>query len=164
MGARRRTGCQSGGSGAAAQTLGRSDRSSLTAAYSRPPGRPEVRAGGQLTTKTSKRHQRELSAPATHFPKLANGGAKMLGVMASMAVPGMENACTACLSGAGSAPPVPDRYQFGRSSQWSGICARNLNKRNLTSSIRPRTTALLPAASPRSMCRACPRNNDQPEK
>ncbi|HBS0127088.1 TPA: P-type conjugative transfer protein TrbL [Klebsiella pneumoniae] len=37
----------------------------------------------------------------------ANGGAKMLGVMASMAVPGMENAHGLSL-GAGSAPPVPD--------------------------------------------------------
>ncbi|MDF1653194.1 P-type conjugative transfer protein TrbL, partial [Pseudomonas aeruginosa] len=37
----------------------------------------------------------------------ANGGAKMLGVMASMAVPGMENAHALSL-GAGSPPPVPD--------------------------------------------------------
>ncbi|WP_218652013.1 P-type conjugative transfer protein TrbL [Limnobaculum xujianqingii] len=37
----------------------------------------------------------------------ANGGAKMLGVMASMAVPGMENAHVLSL-GAGSPPPVPD--------------------------------------------------------
>ncbi|MFV6636706.1 P-type conjugative transfer protein TrbL [Klebsiella pneumoniae] len=37
----------------------------------------------------------------------ANGGAKMLGVMASMAVPGMENAHSLSL-GAGSPPPVPD--------------------------------------------------------
>ncbi|WP_200536194.1 P-type conjugative transfer protein TrbL [Klebsiella pneumoniae] len=36
----------------------------------------------------------------------ANGGAKMLGVMASMAVPGMENAHSLSL-GAGSPPPVP---------------------------------------------------------
>ncbi|AZE80423.1 P-type conjugative transfer protein TrbL [Pseudomonas synxantha] len=36
-----------------------------------------------------------------------NGGAKMLGVMASMAVPGMENAHALSL-GAGSPPPVPD--------------------------------------------------------
>ncbi|WP_049264087.1 P-type conjugative transfer protein TrbL [Pseudomonas aeruginosa] len=37
----------------------------------------------------------------------ANGGAKMLGVMASMAVPGMENAHSLSL-GAGSPPPVSD--------------------------------------------------------
>lgn len=37
----------------------------------------------------------------------ADGGAKMLGVMASMAVPGMENAHALSL-GAGSPPPVPD--------------------------------------------------------
>lgn len=37
----------------------------------------------------------------------ANGGAKMLGVMASMAVPGMENAHTLS-PGAGSPAPVPD--------------------------------------------------------
>lgn len=36
----------------------------------------------------------------------ANGGAKMLGVMASMAVPGMENTHSLSL-GAGSPPPVP---------------------------------------------------------
>lgn len=36
-----------------------------------------------------------------------SGGAKMLGVMASMAVPGMENAHSLFL-GAGSPPPVPD--------------------------------------------------------
>ncbi|MBY8970330.1 P-type conjugative transfer protein TrbL [Pseudomonas sp. P867] len=37
----------------------------------------------------------------------AGGGTKMLGVMASMAVPGMENAHALSL-GAGSLPPVPD--------------------------------------------------------
>ncbi len=41
------------------------------------------------------------------FSQAAEGGAKMLGVMASMAVPGMENAHALSL-GAGSPPPVPD--------------------------------------------------------
>lgn len=46
-------------------------------------------------------------SPGNALSQAANGGAKMLGVMASMAVPGMENAHSLSL-GAGSPPPVPD--------------------------------------------------------
>lgn len=51
--------------------------------------------------------KRGVVSSGNALSQAANGGAKMLGVMASMAVPGMENAHGLSL-GAGSAPPVPD--------------------------------------------------------
>ncbi|HDY4894508.1 TPA: P-type conjugative transfer protein TrbL [Yersinia enterocolitica] len=49
----------------------------------------------------------EVVSSGNALSQAANGGAKMLGVMASMAVPGMENAHSLSL-GAGSPSPVPE--------------------------------------------------------
>ncbi|WP_338724221.1 P-type conjugative transfer protein TrbL [Pseudomonas tolaasii] len=73
----------------------------------------------------------------------ANGGAKMLGVMASMAVPGMENAHSLSL-GAGSPPAIPD----GVSSIVPADGAETIAEAAQTESnvIRPASDASLPAS------------------
>lgn len=73
----------------------------------------------------------------------ANGGAKMLGVMASMAVPGMENAHSLSL-GAGSPPAIPD----GASSIVPANGAETIAEAAHTESnvIRPASDASPPAS------------------
>ncbi|WP_074206684.1 P-type conjugative transfer protein TrbL [Pseudomonas aeruginosa] len=92
----------------------------------------------------------------------ANGGAKMLGVMASMAVPGMENAHGLSL-GAGSAPPVPD----GTSSAAPANGAESAAEPRQAESnvIRPASdNSSTPGRLASLNVPGMPSNNDQPEK
>ena len=92
----------------------------------------------------------------------ANGGAKMLGVMASMAVPGMENA-HALSPGAGSPAPVPDDIN----STTPAIGAESATEPAQAESnvIRPASdTSSTPGRLASLTVPGVTSNNDQPEK
>ncbi len=92
----------------------------------------------------------------------ANGGAKILGVMASMAVPGMENAHSLSL-GAGSPPPVPDDTSTtvptngAESAAEAAQAESNVIRPASDTGSTPGRLASLDVAGMTS-------NNDQPEK
>ncbi|HAM4888898.1 P-type conjugative transfer protein TrbL [Escherichia coli] len=92
----------------------------------------------------------------------ANGGAKMLGVMASMAVPGMENAHALSL-GAGSPPPVPDDTSSAAPAKGAESAAEPTQaKANV---IRPVSdTSSTPSRLASLKVPGTASNNDQPEK
>ncbi|HHO8368308.1 TPA: P-type conjugative transfer protein TrbL [Klebsiella pneumoniae] len=88
----------------------------------------------------------------------ANGGAKMLGVMASMAVPGMENAHSLSL-GAGTPPPVPGDANSTAPANGAETVVEESNviRPALDTSSTPGRLASLDVQGTAS-------NNDQPEK
>ncbi|HAX4346201.1 TPA: P-type conjugative transfer protein TrbL [Escherichia coli] len=88
----------------------------------------------------------------------ANGGAKMLGVMASMAVPGMENAHSLSL-GAGSPPPVPGDANSTAPANGAETVVEESNV------IRPASdTSSTPGRLASLDVQGTASNNDQPEK
>lgn len=92
----------------------------------------------------------------------ANGGAKMLGVMASMAVPGMENAHGLSL-GAGSAPPVPDDTSSAAPANGAESAAEP--RQAESNVIRPASdNSSTPGRLASLNVPGMPSNNDQPEK
>ncbi|HHU4148773.1 TPA: P-type conjugative transfer protein TrbL [Pseudomonas aeruginosa] len=92
----------------------------------------------------------------------ANGGAKMLGVMASMAVPGMENAHALSL-GAGSPPPVPDDTSSAAPANGAESAAEPTQAE--ANVIRPASdTSSTPSRLASLKVPGTASNNDQPEK
>lgn len=92
----------------------------------------------------------------------ANGGAKMLGVMASMAVPGMENAHGLSL-GAGSAPPVPDDTSSAAPANGAESAAEP--RQAESNVIHPASdNSSTPGRLASLNVPGMPSNNDQPEK
>ncbi len=92
----------------------------------------------------------------------ANGGAKMLGVMASMAVPGMENAHGLSL-GAGSAPPVPDDTGSAAPANGTESAAEPIQAESNV--IRPASdNSSTPGRLASLNLPGMTSNNDQPEK
>ncbi|AJC67245.1 conjugative transfer protein TrbL [Dickeya zeae EC1] len=92
----------------------------------------------------------------------ANGGAKMLGVMASMAVPGMENAHGLSL-GAGSAPPVPDDTSSAAPANGAETAAEP--RQAESNVIRPASdNSSTPGRLASLNVPGMPSNNDQTEK
>ncbi|HGB3750332.1 TPA: P-type conjugative transfer protein TrbL [Salmonella enterica subsp. enterica serovar Senftenberg] len=92
----------------------------------------------------------------------ANGGAKMLGVMASMAVPGMENAHGLSL-GAGSAPPVPDDTGSAAPANGAESAAEPIQAESNV--IRPASdNSSTPGRLASLNVPGMTSNNDQPEK
>ncbi|HBO0243475.1 TPA: P-type conjugative transfer protein TrbL [Pseudomonas aeruginosa] len=92
----------------------------------------------------------------------ANGGAKMLGVMASMAVPGMENAHALSL-GAGSPPPVPD--DTSSAAPANGAESATEPTQAEANVIRPASdTSSTPSRLASLKVPGTASNNDQPEK
>ncbi|MBH2926991.1 P-type conjugative transfer protein TrbL [Serratia ureilytica] len=92
----------------------------------------------------------------------ANGGAKMLGVMASMAVPGMENAHALSL-GAGSPPPVPDDTSSAAPANGAESAAEPAQAE--ANVIRPASDASsTPSRLASLKVPGTASNNDQPEK
>lgn len=92
----------------------------------------------------------------------ANGGAKMLGVMASMAVPGMENAHALSL-GTGSPPPVPDDTSSAAPANGAESAAEPTQAE--ANVIRPASdTSSTPSRLASLKVPGTASNNDQPEK
>ncbi|NPS62361.1 P-type conjugative transfer protein TrbL [Pseudomonas aeruginosa] len=92
----------------------------------------------------------------------ANGGAKMLGVMASMAVPGMENAHGLSL-GTGSAPPVPDDTSSAAPANGAESAAEPTQAESNV--IRPASdNSSTPGRLASLNVPGMTANNDQPEK
>lgn len=92
----------------------------------------------------------------------ANGGAKMLGVMASMSVPGMENAHGLSL-GAGSAPPVPDDTSSAALANGAESAVEPTQAESNV--IRPASdTSSTPSRLASLKVPGTASNNDQPEK